>query len=96
MKIQEHVEWITPIVCYLKEGQLSEDRNEARKVQIRAARIEDTLYRQGHSFPYLRCANTEEANYVLREIHEGICGNHTGARSLMGKALRVGYFWPTL
>ena len=45
MKIQEHVEWITPIVRYLKEGQLPEDRNEARKVQIRVARIEDTLYR---------------------------------------------------
>ena len=33
---------------------------------------------------------------VFHKIHEGICGNHAGARSLAGKALRVGYYWPTL
>ncbi|XP_075636738.1 uncharacterized protein LOC142608973 [Castanea sativa] len=90
---QEQDEWMTIIVHYLKEGQLLEDKNEARKVQIRVAHfvvINNALYKQEHSLPYLRCANKEEANYVLQEIHEGICGNHTGARSLAGKALRVG------
>ena len=48
------------------------------------------------SLPYLHCANKEEVNYVLQEIHEGIYGNHAGARSLAGKALRGGYYWPTL
>jgi len=46
MKIQEQDEWMTPIIHYLKESQLLEDRNEARKVQIRAAHfilIDDTL-----------------------------------------------------
>ena len=33
---------------------------------------------------------------MLREIHGGIYGNHTGVRSLVGKALKVGYYWPTL
>ena len=96
MKVQEQDEWMTPIVHYLKGGQLLEDRNEAGKVQIRAAHfiiIDDALYRQGHSFPYLQCANREETNYVLREIHEGICGNHVGARFVTGKGLRVGYYW---
>ena len=68
MKIQEEEEWMTTIIRYLKEGRLLEDRNEARKVQIRAARfilIDDALYRRGHSFPYLRYVNKEEANYVL-------------------------------
>ncbi|GFY95589.1 hypothetical protein Acr_10g0009740 [Actinidia rufa] len=37
-----------------------------------------------------------EAEYVLREIHEGICGNHSGARSLTRKTIRQGYFWPTI
>ncbi|XP_075655047.1 uncharacterized protein LOC142625245 [Castanea sativa] len=99
MKIQEQDKWMTPIVRYLKEEQLSDDMNEARKVQIKATRfiiIDDVLHRQGNSLPYLCWANKEEANYVLREIHEGICGNHAGARSLTGKALGVGYYWPTL
>ncbi|XP_073031230.1 uncharacterized protein [Primulina eburnea] len=36
------------------------------------------------------------ADYVLREIHEGICGNHLGGKALAGKTLRQGYFWPTM
>ena len=54
------------------------------------------LYRRDYSLSYLRCANSEEVDYVLCEIHEGVCGNHDGARSLAGKALRAGYYWPTL
>ena len=90
---------MSPIVCYLKEGWLPKDKMEARKIQIRAARfvvIDDMLYRRGYSLPYLRCASSEEANYVLREIHKGICGNHTGARSLARKVLRARYYKPTL
>ena len=37
--------------------------------------------------------NTE---YVLRKVHEGVCGNHIGARALTGKVLRQGYYWPTI
>ena len=90
---------MTPIVCYLKEGWLPEDKTEARKIQIRAARfviIDDVLYRRGYSLPYLRCTSSKEADYVLRKIHKGIYGNHVGARSLVGKVLKAGYCWPTL
>ena len=65
---------MTPIVRYLKEEWLPEDKTEVRKIQIRAAYfviIDDVLYRRGYSLPYLRCANSEEADYVLRKIHEG-------------------------
>ena len=88
---------MTPIVRYLKEGWLLEDRAEARKIQIRTTCfviIDDVLYR-GCSLTYLRCTNSKEADYVLCEIHEGVYGNHIEARSLAGKALRVGYYWPT-
>ena len=33
---------------------------------------------------------------MLREVHEGICGNHIGVRSLAVKTLRQGYYWPTI
>ena len=33
--------------------------------------------------------------YVLQEIHEGVCGNHLGLQSLVGKIVRVEYFWLT-
>ena len=83
------------IVHYLKEGWLPEDKAEARKIQIRVARfviIDDLLYKRGYSLPYLRCSNSEEADYMLHEIHEKVCENHAGARSLARKAFRVGYY----
>ena len=58
-----------------------EDKAKARKIQIRVTRfviIYDVLYRRGYSLPYLRCVNSEEADYVLREIHEEVCENHIG------------------
>ena len=58
--------------------------------------IKDVLYKRRFSRPYLRCLGHEEANYVMREIHEGICGNHSGARSLVHKLIRAGYYWPIM
>ena len=58
--------------------------------------IKDVLYKRGFSRPYLRCLGNEEADYVMREVHEWICGNHSGSRSLVHKLVRVGYYWPTM
>ena len=38
----------------------------------------------------------EEADYVMREVHEGIYGNHSGSRALVHKLVRAGYYWPTM
>jgi len=81
LKIKEQDKWMTRIIRYFKEGWLPEDKAKARKIQIRATRfviIDDVLYIRGYSLPYLRCVNSEEANYVLHEIHKGVCGNHIG------------------
>ena len=34
--------------------------------------------------------------YALREVHKVVCGNHSSPRSLVGKVIRAGYFWPTM
>nr|KYP55843.1 Retrovirus-related Pol polyprotein from transposon opus [Cajanus cajan] len=40
---------------------------------------------------------TQAARYsVIGEIHQGICGSHSGGRTLAAKVLRAGYYWPTL
>ena len=90
---------MTPIISYLKDGKLLEGKDEARKLRVKAARyvlINEVLYKRGFSQPYLRCLTPDEANYVLREIHEGACGNHSGAGSLIHKVVRAGYYWPTV
>ena len=91
--------WMTPIIDYLKEGKLPQGSDEARKLRIKSARyvlIDEVLYKRGFSQPYLRCLAPDEANYVLREVHEETCGNHSGARSLVHKVIRAGYYWPTI
>ena len=91
--------WMTPIFQYLKDGTLPDDKVEARVLQARSARytlIGDQLYRRGFSAPLLRCVTSEEADYVMRVIHEGIYENHTAARSLANKVVRQIYYWPRI
>ena len=93
------INWTTLVVSYLKDGTLPNDKKVARKLKVQAARFvltKDVLYKKDFSQPYLRCLNSEEADYVIREVHEGICGNHSGSRSLVHKLIRVGYYWPTM
>ena len=54
------------------------------------------LYKRSFTGPYLRCLNHSEALYVLAELHEGVCGNHSGGRSLAHRAHSQGYYWPTM
>ncbi|KAL2505691.1 Uncharacterized protein Adt_21312 [Abeliophyllum distichum] len=58
--------------------------------------IDGILYKRGFSHPLLRCIAKDEANYVMKETHEGICGNHSGGMALVQKALKHGYYWPTM
>jgi hypothetical protein len=60
------------------------------------ALVEDNLYRRGaRSGVLMKCVTTEEGQDILREIHEGVCGNHAASRMLVGKAFRAGFWWPT-
>ena len=91
--------WTTPSASYLKNGVLPDGKEAARKLKVQAARfvlIKDVLYKRGFSRPYLRCIGAEEADHVMREVHERICRNHSGSRSLVHKLVRAGYYWPTM
>ena len=70
-----------PIISYIRDGQLPSNSSEAKKVRIQVARfivLNGELYKRGFLMPYLKCLAPNEAIYVLREIHEGIYGNHSG------------------
>ncbi|KAK3017710.1 hypothetical protein RJ639_003303 [Escallonia herrerae] len=65
-------------------------------VLVREQDVEDVLYKRSFTFPYLRCLTPLEANYALREVHEGICEQHWGGRAVAYKVLRQGYYWLTM
>ena len=88
-----------PIWDYIIDGSLPDLPKEAAKIRARSARFTNhkgSLYKRGFFTPFLKCIAGEDTEYVLREVHEGICGNHIGARALAGKVLRQGYYWPTI
>ena len=67
--------WMDPIWDYLVDGKSPSDPKEASKLRARSARFtvhRGTLYKQGFSAPILKCVGKEDANYILREVHEGI------------------------
>lgn len=88
------VDWTTPIVSYLRNGMLSEDHNASCRLKVQSSHfvlIGNVFYKRDFSHSYLRCLIPYKADYVMREIHKGICGNHSGARLLVHKLIRVGY-----
>ena len=87
------------MISYLRTGLLLDRKEATRKLKFQASRfvlIKDVLYKRGFLLMYLRCLSRKEADYIMREIHKGICGNHSGARSLVHKLIRAGYYWPTV
>uniref|UniRef100_A0A2N9IY37 Uncharacterized protein n=1 Tax=Fagus sylvatica TaxID=28930 RepID=A0A2N9IY37_FAGSY len=81
-----------------QDNKLPEDKKEARMIKQKAPRFwvseEGQLYRRSFTGPYLLCVHPDKVNDFLFEIHEGICGSHTGGRSLAHRALSQGYWWP--
>ena len=91
--------WTTPIIQYLRDEALPADPAMARTIRRQAAMYtlqNDELFRRGFSTPLLKCLDSSQAQYVLEELHRGICGMHSGARSMAARALRAGYYWPTM
>ncbi|KAL5552053.1 hypothetical protein UlMin_002229 [Ulmus minor] len=87
---------MTPIIRYLIAGELPVDKNEARKLRRRSAHYAykyEQLYKKGYSVPLLKCITPERGLYVMQEIHEGVCGNHSGSRSLFHKVILQGFIW---
>ena len=91
--------WMDPISLYLSTGQLPSERDKAHKLQVQSGRfslVDGQLFKRSIGGPYLKCLTPEQSQYVLAELHEGICGNHPGSRTLAHRAHTQGYYWPTM
>ncbi|GKA61590.1 reverse transcriptase domain-containing protein [Tanacetum coccineum] len=97
---EEGDNWMTPIIKYLEEGIVPSDNNEARALRAKIGQYTmesgSPNSKKGYLIPMLRCVGPLQANYVIREIHMGSCGMHVGPRAVVRKAMRQGYYWPTM
>ena len=90
--------WIQPIQAYLSCQATPEDDASAEKVARQAKRyalVEGHLYHRGLNGTLQKCITREEGSKLLSDIHEGVCGSHSSYRTLVGKAFRQGFYWPT-
>src|SRR6185312_7585860 len=90
--------WISEIRDYLKDNILPDDDVSAERIVRLAKRyvvVEGDLYRHGANGVLMRCISREEGRELLAEIHGGECGSHSSSRTLVDKAFRHGFYWPT-
>jgi hypothetical protein len=63
-------------------------QQRARAYQI----VDNDVYKTSISGPLLHCISKAEGQELLSEIHAGVCAGHIGARALVAKALRQGFY----
>ena len=87
--------WMDSIIQFLKEDTLPKEKVEADKIRRKATSYwlseDHKLHKRSFSGPYLLCVYPNQTESLLEEMHEGICGSHTGGRSLAHRAITQGY-----
>ncbi|GJW08356.1 reverse transcriptase domain-containing protein, partial [Tanacetum coccineum] len=87
---EEEDNWMTPIIKGLDEGVWQTDENEARAFLMKIGQYvmeEGVLFKKSYMSLMLRCVGPLQANYIIREVHEGECGMHSRARSVVAKVM---------
>ncbi|KAK8954187.1 hypothetical protein KSP39_PZI001996 [Platanthera zijinensis] len=98
MEIDRRSTWMDPFTTYLSTGEYPEGMDR-KKLKYKSAYYllrDGQLYRKTLSGLLARCVAEGEVPRILEEVHSGECGSHSGGRTLEGRIIRQGYFWPTL
>ena len=56
----------------------------------------EILYKRNCDGTFLRCVDAKEAQAILIEVHEAICGTHANGLTMARQILRSGYYWSTM
>jgi hypothetical protein len=87
--------WAEPYLEYLMTKKLPEDEVQKRQLERRVKAytiIDDQLYKRSTLGVFMKCISQVDGIEILIEIHEGECGHHAAARSLVAKAFRHGFY----
>ena len=92
-------DWRSPIIDFIKNNKSYPKGKEHEKLALRSnnyVTVGAELFRHSASSGTLcKCITQDEGVRLLSDIHSGIYGNHAGASTLVGKAFRSGFYWPT-
>ena len=68
MELTRELSSIDPIIAYLKNGELTKEKIEARILLLKAARYmlyDDKLYKRGYSMPLVKCILPTELKTIM-------------------------------
>jgi hypothetical protein len=93
--------WYKDIIHFLQELRPPDGMGKikARALRLKAIRyclIDQVLYWKDPLGVLLRCLDPQEAQRIIFEFHDSLCGGHHFWKTTTYKILRVGYYWPTL
>ena len=97
--VEEGETCMTPYRHYLADGILLLESTEDRIIKKNSSRytlVDGNLFRHGYTHPILTCVSGEQCTRIMKELHEGICESNIGGRTLLLKAIHVGYYWSTM
>lgn len=89
----------TDIRRYLEKKTFPKDATATDRLQRLASQYVisgGVFYKRSHDHILLRCVNEKEAEAIMTEMHEGICGPHMNGHAMAKKIIRQGYYWPTM
>jgi hypothetical protein len=90
--------WIREIRTYLKDNTLPNDSPSTDRIVHLTKRytlVEGDLYRRGANDILMWCITREESYKLLVEVQGGECKNHASSCTLVSKAFRHDFYWPT-
>jgi hypothetical protein len=91
-------DWREPIIRYIKKEEEPDDKAATERIAWQSTHytiIGGLLYRRGAGGFLMKCIHSTTGRQLLDEIHAGQCGVHAASRTLVRKAFRSGFYWPT-
>jgi len=92
-------DWRAPFIKYISDGSGFQDKTENERLIQRSMNyilLDCRLMRKNASSKVLlKCISQDDGVKLLDDIHAGSCGNHAASRTVVGKAFRAGFYWPT-
>jgi hypothetical protein len=93
--------WYKDIIFFLQNLQPPRgmEKNKVRALKLKSIKyflVDQVLYWKDPLGVLLRCLDPQEAQKIMSDFHDSLCGGHHYWRTMAYKILRDGYFWPSL
>jgi hypothetical protein len=92
-------DWREPIIRYIRNEEEPDDKIATEHIARQSAHytiIGGLLYRRCAGRVLMKCIHSATGKQLLDEIYAGQCGMHAASRTLVGKAFRSRFYWPTV